>query len=153
MDIILDLFRDSGFVNFVTFGLSAVAILLSLMSYLGGKGINKRLLEIEEKRDAKDVSESKTASIRASKGGTKREPTIVIQNTGSGTARNIQLKFDGQAMADHPIYFMSTAPEVLGPDSATELRFVASDQTPAPRIIRICWSDDTGEHGEYESTL
>ena len=153
MDQILQLFQDSAFVNFATFAMSLVAFIFSIITFLSGKSMNSRLLEIEENRDLQDATESKTAALRATESGTRREPSIRIENTGTGTARNINIEFDGKSMDAHAVHFMSPAPAVIGPMSETQIRYIATDQTHPPRTIKITWVDETGLTREYETTL
>ena len=153
MDQILELFRDSAFVNFATFAISLVAFIFSIIAFLSGKSMNTRLLEIEENRDLQDATESKTAALRASKSGTRQDPSIRLENTGTGTARSITIEFDGKSMDAHPVHFMSPAPDVVGPRSETRIRYLATDQTHPPRTITITWVDETGLTRDYETTL
>ena len=156
MNAILDLFRDSAFVNIATLAMSIVAILLSVLSYVSGRRTNQKLVEIEQNRDSRDIEDSKTASLVARlEHGTNGDyqSTILIENKGEGAAREIELNIDGGTLVAHTAHFMSPAPKILGPMSTTRLSFITTDGDPNPRNIKITWKDDTGGERDYESTL
>ena len=133
--------------------------------------MQKRITQIEESRERDRVIQSRKANLRAEL--QKRRLTadyidkfhirphdrrydycLTIINDGPKTARNVKAMLDGKPIMDHPA-IASSQQEIgtIGP--GLEISYIAAitnDCSP-PFKFKVTWEDDSGEPGEYETTL
>ena len=117
--------------------------------------MQQRITQIEESRERDRVIQSRKAYLRAELQEYKQNSYhLVIENVGQGTARNVKAELDGKPIMDHPA-IASSQQEIgtIGPGS--EISYIAAityDCSP-PFEFKVTWEDDSGEPGEYETTL
>jgi len=117
--------------------------------------MQKRITQIEEAREQNRVIQSRKANLKAELREVKRNSyRLVIENSGQGTARNVKATLDEKPILDHPA-IVSGQQEItlIGPYS--EISYItglSSDCSP-PFEFKVTWEDDSGEPGEYETTL
>ena len=158
-DAFLETFRDSGYAAFTALALSAIAIVLSLISLLSSRRSNRRLIQIEEARDNAAQTASDSAVLRGhlvrapSANGRSTNTALIIDNTGDGTARDIVMLLDAVPAAKHGAFMSGNDFDLLGPQSSKRCSLAITSHSPTPTRIEISWTDDTGERKTYESTL
>ncbi len=117
--------------------------------------MQKRITQIEESRERERAIQSKKACLKAELREVERNNhRLVIENSGQGTARNVKATLDGKPILEHPIIAYGQQEIILiGPYSEisyiTGITFGCSSSFK----FKVTWEDDSGEPGEYETTL
>lgn len=79
---------------------------------------------------------------------------LMITNNGDSEARNIVLRLDGQLFEDHCASVKGEKTiKRIGAYSDAKMLLLADDNCCPPWEIEISWEDDSGEIGNYRSTL
>lgn len=164
MNQIIDWFRDPAHSAFSAFVVSLAAIVFSFIAWFKSRQIEKKQLEIEERREKDRLAEKQKANLTAeivsepllSLSG-RRQTTrhlLRIHNTGLAQARNIKVLLGGKSLLEHPAILQNTV-EVseVGPKSPIQYVLVLSSATYPPFDLEITWSDDSKEPGFYQTTL
>jgi len=117
--------------------------------------MQKRITQIEEAREQDRAIQSRKANLKAELRKDERNSYhLVIKNSGQGTARNVKATLDGKLISGHPAIASGQEEiESIGPGS--KISYIASitfDCSP-PFKFKVTWEDDSGEPGEYETTL
>lgn len=121
--------------------------------------MQQRITQIEESRERDRVIQSQKAYLKAKlqklqKKDERNSYHLVIENVGQGTARNVIAELDGKPIIKHPAIASSQQKiGTIGPGS--EISYIAAityDCSP-PFKFKVTWEDDSGEPGEYETTL
>ena len=117
--------------------------------------LQKRLLAIEEDREEVRKKTAAKAFLQAriiehGRAGHK----LFIENTGNGPARNIVIKMDDLPFNEHPIAVRGVGEiNVIGPGAhVTKVLTLTLARRP-PFQLKLTWDDDSGERGEYQTTL
>lgn len=124
--------------------------------------MQKRITQIEEAREQDRAIQSRKANLKAELQKVERNNyRLVINNSGQGTARNVKATLDGKPLSEHPavLSFKEEDSLTIGPHS--EIPYVmsitldmAKDPGKLPSFeFEATWEDDSGELGEYETTL
>ena len=150
---------------------SVIAILISggslwfaVKSFNKSHSIEKRQLEITENQEAEKAAEKTKARLFASietqtiqSANLRRQAlkdVLVIRNEGQCEARNITVLMDSMLIMEHPaIPNGSTEIKYVGANSTAGYDLALSMQTSPPFEIEITWEDDSGEEGNYHTTL
>jgi len=133
--------------------------------------MQKRITQIEESRERYRITQSQKANLRAEL--QKKESTtayldkyhirvrdhgcdyrLLIINDGPGTARNVKAMLDGKPILEHPA-IVSSQQEIgtIGPGSEISYIAAITNDCSPPFEFKVTWEDDSGEPGEYETTL
>lgn len=117
--------------------------------------MQKRITQIEESRERERAIQSKKACLKAELRKNKRGSyRLVIKNSGQGTARNVKATLDGKPILEHPAINPGQQEiTLIGPYS--EISYIAriTFGCRPPFKFKVTWEDDSGEPGEYETTL
>ncbi len=117
--------------------------------------MQKRITQIEEAREQDRVIQSRKAYLKAELRKNERGSyRLVIKNSGQGTARNVKATLDGKPILEHPAINPSQQEiTLIGPYS--EISYIAriTFGCRPPFKFKVTWEDDSGEPGEYETTL
>lgn len=117
--------------------------------------MQKRITQIEEAREQDRAIQSRKANLKAELRKVERNSyRLVINNSGQGTARNVEAKLDGKPILEHPAIASSQQEiKLIGPCSEISyITGIALDCSP-PFKFKVTWEDDSGVPGEYETTL
>ena len=163
MESFLEWFAQPGASDFAQWTISLLALILSGVGIFMGvlnnrreRSIQGRLLAIEEERREHQRTEAKRARLRSYMQKSTQPGTyhIVIRNEGEAVARNLQVILDDKPILEHPAIPHGVAePRRIGPKS--EIKYLAAidgDCSP-PFDLLVRWKDESGEDGEYETTL
>ncbi len=111
--------------------------------------------QIELLREHDRITQSQKANLSAKlqKDG-RNSYRLVIENLGQGTARNVKATLDDKPILEHPA-IASNQQEVtlIGPHSKISYTAAITFGCSPPFKFRATWEDDSGEPGEYETTL
>lgn len=148
----------SGLVPWISLGLSAVAIVVAMWTNCRSHKLQSRVVKMEETREKDRLIEQKKASLTArivrEPGGRNMRDLLVIENLGSGEARNISAMLDGKPLLEHPAILQKERKlDEIGPRSAVKFLLFTADQLKPPNKITITWEDDSGQPGKYNTTL
>jgi len=117
--------------------------------------MQKRITQIEEAREQERAIQSRKANLQAELQKVERNNyRLVINNSGQGTARNVKATLDGKPILEHPAIVPDQQEIILiGPDSEISYMTGIKLGCSPPFEFKITWEDDSGEPGEYETTL
>jgi hypothetical protein len=133
-----------------------VSGVIGLLHFRSDRQIQRRLLAIEEERDAERRRQAQQANLRAylQKSGSHNYH-LVIDNDGEAGAQEVQVTLDGKTLLAHPLTNRYIQQEIrtVGPHS--EIKYIAavSGDCPPPYDIVIRWKDGWGRKGFYHTTL
>lgn len=117
--------------------------------------MQKRITQIEESRERERAIQSKKACLKAELREVKpNNHRLFIENSGQGTARNVKATLDGMPILNHPIIAYGQQ-EIILIGSYSEIWYKTGDMRyySPPFKFKVTWEDDSGEPGEYETTL
>ena len=155
----LDWFDDTGNAALAAVAVSFVSVVVSLIALRKSSTTQRRLLEIEEKREHDRVSETRRARFVARivrEPGQNRTPNfyLEIENLGQSPAHDIDVSLDGAPVLKHPTMLQRTEEvQQVGPQSSFRYMLAPHSSARLPQSIQIAWADDSGERGKYETTL
>ena len=120
--------------------------------------MQKRITQIEESRERERAIQSKKACLKAElrevERNNRRSHRLVIENYGQGTARNVKATLDGMPILEHPAFIRSQQEIILiSPHSKISYMADIKLSCSPPFEFKVTWEDDSGEPGEYETTL
>lgn len=119
-----------------------------------------RLLAIEEIRERDRVIHGKRARLT----GTTRKDEharfiLEISNNGEAEAQNVSVVLDGLPLHEHPVIPKQRLPNppsdgfTLGPASHVRYILGPTQQTRGPFTLLLRWADESGQPGDYKTTL
>jgi len=120
--------------------------------------IQKRLVEIEEKRERQKAVSSKKAALTAAiqRSGDKIGYDLVVSNRGACPAKDIEVFVNNQPLNDWE-EFQPKIPEdcKIGPGGTFQSFFVLfrAGKLNLPYHVTLQWSDESSARGFWESTL
>ncbi len=115
--------------------------------------LQRRLLELEENREAAQRKAASKAQLRARIVQDGRD-LLMITNDGESEARNIVLKLDGQPFKDHcASYRNDWEAKIIDAHSEATSPIAPCDECAPPWKIEIFWEDDSGEPEYHRHTL
>lgn len=159
MSEVLQWFGDAGHAAFIASLLSIIAIIVSIFAFRKSHKTHNRLVDIEEAREKDRLVEKQKANLIAridhEPGSHGMKDLLVIENTGVGGAKNVEVMLDGTPMFEHPSMCLQKDSKFgeVGPTSAARFLLFTADQLRPPNRITITWEDDSGEPGKYSTTL
>ncbi len=120
--------------------------------------MQKRITQIEESRERDRVTQSRKANLSAKLQKVEQNSyRLVINNSGQGTARNVKATLDGMPIMEHPAICHDREEDVLtiGQNSSVSyiMCIINIPGKRPPFKFRVTWDDDSGEPGEYETTI
>jgi len=157
-------FGDVGNAAFVASLLSVIAIIVSILAFRKSLKTQNRLVDIEEVREKDRLAEKNKANLTAKiikealpRSGSIKIDTnyyLQIENKGSSEARDVKVVLDGKPLLEHPT-ILKNIEEItqVGPNTDFRYLLVLSMQGRPPSNIEIEWEDDSGEPGNYSTTL
>jgi len=144
--------------------ISAIAIGVSIWTHNRNHKLQARIVALEEAKEKDRLTEKKkaclTAKITKEEGQnsglitTYRRYYLHIENKGLSEARNVKIVLDDKPVMEHP-GIRKTQSEVkqIGPESPFRYEFEEGFMRNLPLKVEITWEDDSGEHGQYSTTL
>lgn len=142
--------------------ISAIAIGVSIWTHNRNHKLQARIVALEEAREKDRLAEKQKANLTArisrellTRGArSTTQHFLYIENSGNSEARNIKVNLDGKSLLEHPT-IMNDTEEIrqVGPNSNFRYLLVLSMRGRSPSSIEISWEDDSGEPGEYSTTL
>jgi len=134
------------------FVLSLVACIGAAFAWVKSHNVQKRQVEIEEKRERDRLIEKSRARLVAQI--VPEEGRLRITNTGLAEARDIILTMDGKPVLEHPAIPHGVQDfHLLGPGSSAEVPLAISLECQPPWQVKVVWNDDSGEPGHYRTTV
>ncbi len=121
--------------------------------------IQKRITQIEESRERDRVIQSQKAYLKAKlqklqKKDERNSYHLVIENVGQGTARNVKAMLDRKPIIKHPAILPDQQEiTLIGPASEISYIMAVTLSCSPPFEFKVTWEDDSGEPGEYITTL
>ena len=117
--------------------------------------MQERITQIEEAREQDRAIQSRKANLKAELRKVERNNyRLVINNSGQGTARNVKATLDGKPILEHPAIVSNQQGIILiCPDSEISYMAGITFGCSPPFEFKVTWEDDSGEPGEYETTL
>ena len=117
--------------------------------------MQKRITQIEEAREQDRAIQSRKANLKAELRKDERNSYhLVIKNSGQGTARNVKATLDGKRISEHRAIASSDQEiTLIGPGSEILYTVGITFDCSPPFKFKVTWEDDSGEPGEYETTL
>ncbi|MCS7067295.1 MAG: hypothetical protein NZN28_01495 [Meiothermus sp.] len=148
--------------------ISVLALLFSLWSWRKGfdaqnsgnriqeklASLQARLVNLEETKYQQQRAEALKARVVVE---VVREPpngyTILLRNTGSSAARNLQVHLDDKPYNQHPHIGNQNLPSLLNANSTASIKYFDAFDFAPPRTIRVTWVNENGEQDVYEAAL
>lgn len=157
MQEFINAWRDTAFAEFFSSGVAIVSLIVAICAWLSGSKANRRLVAIEEGRDAKASADAAKANLVAQIEETARYVyKLTITNIGSGAASNVKVALDDVDVYEHGLV-MNAAERLDELDSGAVFRF---DLRPPslggpqlPKSVAVEWQDGSGKPGRYNSHL
>jgi len=126
--------------------------------------MQERITQIEEAREQDRAIQSRKANLKAELRKVERNNyRLVINNSGQETARNVKATLNGKPLSEHPAVLSSIEEDslIIGPHSTISyVMFITNDMAEDKHPGKLpsfefeaTWEDDSGELGEYETTL
>lgn len=149
-------------IEYVSAGVALISVLVAV--YFGLRdhhlqrkytALQQRLVEIEEIREQERNKTIKKAQLSACiEEYGRNNHRLFIVNEGNAEARNIHLKMDGETFEKHRAALRGEGEiNCIGAhSSATKLLALSMGCAP-PFDLEIFWDDDSGEQGNYRTTL
>lgn len=146
---------------------SGGSLCVAIASFRKNSRTSKRLLEIETDREI-DRKREKGKAILTAKIESKQTQdssgrprhtwwSLKIENKGSCEARNIKIDLGDKPVLDSGLLTISSPDKVIkhtGPKSEFHYQFDGANfRSKIPLHCLITWEDDSGEPGEYETSL
>jgi len=158
---VLEWFDDSGNAALAAVAVSVISVVVSVIALRKSSRTQRRLLEIEERREQDRLSETRKARFVArivseepSPGRKTKNFYLEIENLGQSPAHDIDASLDDGPVLDHPTMLQRTkAVRQVGPQSSFRYMLAPHSSARLPQSIKIAWQDDSGEPGHYETTL
>lgn len=151
---ILDWFARPWVSNLI----AAAALGLAGWAAWASRKANKRIVEIEERREADRIRESQAAMLSAELQRKRGCWVLKITNAGKSTATEVQVSLKGQPLAETRLLDGRVAPDKIGPGDTARIPLTTTLTTETqmgrpPWDITITWVDDSGRPGVHESQL
>ncbi len=135
--------------------ISAIAIGVSIWTHNRNHKLQARIVALEEAREKDRLAEKNKANLAAQIAQNRDgRPVLRILNNGFAEARNIKVVLDNKPVLEHDGIFKNQK-EIcqVGPQSSFQYLQFLCDQLDPPNEVKITWEDDSGEPGEYSTTL
>ncbi|MCR4433801.1 MAG: hypothetical protein NUV70_07120 [Caldiserica bacterium] len=134
---------------------SGVAMWGSWKAQREAAAAQKKIAEIEEKREKEKILSSRQAflhpELRKTDKGSYR---LYLVNSGKAEARNVQVKLDGVPLKDHHAAVKGDEmPTLIGPNGEVSCLLALSLGCTPPFEIEVFWDDDSGKGHVYHGTL
>lgn len=154
---------SSLIISIIAVGISAIAIGVSIWTHNRNHKLQARIVALEEAREKDRLAEKQKANLtaRITKEELRRSSTsrihwqynLVVENTGLGQARSIDLRLDGMTVHEHPCVVKPVKEaSFLGPRSSFHYPLDFSSNA-RPSRVDIIWRDDSDGEGVYRSPL
>jgi len=146
-------------ISIIAVVISAIAIGVSTWTHNRSHKLQASIVALEEAREKDRLAEKQRATLIAridhEPGSHGMKDLLVIENTGVGGAKNVEVMLDGTPMFEHPSMCLQKDSKFgeVGPTSAARFLLFTADQLRPPNRITITWEDDSGEPGKYNTTL
>lgn len=113
-----------------------------------------RLVAIEQGREQSELLQSRQAVIRAELRRTTRgNYRLVLINTGSAAATDVQVQLDGVPLTEHPAACGEEVAKLIGPGSEASCLMAIHNDCHPPFDLAVTWKDGSGINGEYQTTI
>ena len=148
-------FANDGLVALLTFVLSVLAIVLSVLSFFSSRSANRKIIDIEKARDEKAEENEKKAILSVSplkepkSTGKGHNSYLAVKNSGVSEANEINIYFDGTSEHNYLRDFSHIS--VLGPDTTKKVSLVITMGTPRPKEVSLTWTNSDGTKGSYKT--
>jgi hypothetical protein len=163
MNEVIDWFSGPGNAAFAAFLLSVAACVASAITWFKSRETQRRLAQIAESRERDRLTDKRKARLVAAviKGDSPKKGfwdpknyELVIQNTGNCAASNIRVVIDGAPVLKCGMVLPGQDEiSVVGGLSQAAYRLCTWDGCPRSLGTVITWTDDSGEPGQYRTTL
>lgn len=134
---------------------SVVALVLSLRAQREANSAQRRIVEIEERREQEKRQDALQAKLLPELRETASNSyRLCLTNLGEAEARNVVAKLDGVPItAHHAAVQGDSLPSLVGPGSEVSCLLRISHDCAPPFKVEIEWDDDSGTHRVYRTTL
>ncbi len=147
-------FSDPANAAFSAFAIAILSLGVSALAFLN----SRKAIKIEEARERDRIAQSGKANLvaRLSNYDDYNGGALIVENLGSSSANNIKVEMDKRPISKHPD-FRRDFKEVkyVGANSSFSYKFGGMFlwKSKPPFKIEITWEDDSGEPGNYRTTL
>lgn len=134
---------------------SIIALIKSLRAQREANGVQRRVVEIEERREQERRLALRQAQLRPELKKTgSGSYRFCLTNHGMAEARNVQVALDGVRLSDHRTAIRGNElPSLVGPGAEVGcILLISMDCTP-PFQVDVRWDDDSGVGRSYRTTL
>jgi len=154
----------SEVLSIIAIFISGGSLLFAVIAFKKSHRLEKRHLEITEKQDIERAIEQKKAKLFAAiekqhiqSANLRRQAmkdVLIIRNEGLCEARDIIVRIDNKPIMEHPaIPNGLTEIKSVGPNSSIGYDLALNMGKYPPFEINITWEDNSGETGNYKTTL
>jgi hypothetical protein len=132
-----------------------IALRKSLATQTEATDVQRRLVQIEENREADRIHHRRKASLRLDLRHTEQGSyRLYVVNDGESQARNVSVLFEGSPIEDHCSGVQgSRLPADVGARSEVSCLLAFSHQCAPPFPVELSWDDDSGEPGSYKGSI
>jgi heme exporter protein D len=131
------------------------SLIVAIVALVVSSRTQKKLVQIEEQREADRLEKSKAAELSAEIRPTSRgSDRLFITNSGECEARNVEVRIGNKPLAEHPAAVKGEEiPKLIGPGSSVSCLLAFSFGCGPPFELEITWDDDSGKGKHYRTTL
>ncbi|MEA2064489.1 MAG: hypothetical protein U9P14_12370 [Gemmatimonadota bacterium] len=127
--------------SLITISISLIALFVSIWAFRKSHKTERRMLEIEERREEDRIRESGKAKINARLFAYNLE----IENNGEAEARDVCVTIDGKSLLEHPAIPDNEKEISLIPaEGFIQYHFASVMGMTGPFKVVITWHDDSG---------
>lgn len=134
--------------------LSAIAIIVSIITWRKTHQIEKRQVDIDEARRRDEELSQRSAILKAKLEYEPNLGLLKIENNGLSEARNVVIKIDGEHISKSKTFH---SPQIvkftIGPQSDISFKATINIGFSAPKLIEITWDDDHATGKTYRNSL
>jgi hypothetical protein len=158
MGKLLEWFRDPWFAALFSLSLSLAAVILAACAWRANRRNAERLLDIERawRRDRLSGGNKAVlvAKLIAENRGRHKGFFLVIENRGEAIARRVRGRLNGTPFPAHRVWWEELPDDLrIGPISDVRFVLAINDECMPPFDLDLTWQDDSGEAGNYKTTL
>lgn len=144
----------SEIASLVAAAVAVVALYVSARTAFSQSQLQKRMLLIEEAREAGRAAEAASAQVEAHISGGHSNTRLELHNVGENAAHAISVLIDGKLAAEHP-QFRGKLPSnlVLAPFSRHSFPLLTYDGRSSHFRIEVSWTSAAGVPGQWLSDV
>lgn len=116
--------------------------------------LQSQLLKLETDRERDRLIASQRAALTAQMQRRGTSASLVIQNTGQASAREVEIRVNGAPISAYRMIREGNRPiGVLGPGAFVDYPLITYDGMPSTYSVALRWRDGSGQEGSWESVI